>query len=117
MSVQPRHDPPSHDDLRALPPDARAEILDGEIIMPPSANPRHNLIARLLATDLDSTALASGYRSITDVDVQWPATARVTRPDVLVVTRPVAESTELPITERPVLVIQSLSPSRATRWR
>ena len=48
--------------------------------MSPSGNPRHNLIAPLLATELDSTALASGYRSITDVDVQWPATAEVTRP-------------------------------------
>jgi Putative restriction endonuclease len=38
MTVQPRPSPPSYEDLRALPPQARAEILHGEIIMSPPAS-------------------------------------------------------------------------------
>ncbi len=115
MGIQPRHDLPTYDDLRALPPEARAEILDGEIIMSPSANPRHNLVALLLATDLAAAGLPTGFRAIMDVDVAWPVTGEVTRPDVLVVPRAVAESTQLPITERPVVVVEILSPGSAGR--
>ena len=115
MTVQPRPSPPTYEDLRALPPQARAEILHGEIIMTPSASARHNLTARRLANDLDTAAGGFGFTAVTDVDVAWPATDEFTRPDVVVVSTAVAESTELPLTERPVVVVEVLSPSSAGR--
>jgi Uma2 family endonuclease len=115
MSVQPRHDPPTYDDLKDLPPETRAEILDGEIIVTPSASPRHNDVAYELMADLNGSARPRGYKAVYDLDVLWPHSGEVTRPDVLVVTATTASSADLPVTERPVVVVEVLSPSSAGR--
>lgn len=62
----------------------RIEIVDGSIIVSPSATPRHNRIARLLANALEAAAPAP-WQVTTDVDLRLadvPLHNR--RPDVLV---------------------------------
>ena len=62
----------------------RIEILDGSIIVSPSATPRHNRIARMLANSLEE-AVPSPWQVTTDVDLRLadvPLHNR--RPDVLV---------------------------------
>lgn len=62
----------------------RIEIVDGSIIVSPSATPRHNRIARLLANSLERAA-PSPWQVTTDVDLRLadvPLHNR--RPDVLV---------------------------------
>lgn len=62
----------------------RIEIVDGSIIVSPSATPRHNRIARLLANALENAAPAP-WQVTTDVDLRLadvPLHNR--RPDVLV---------------------------------
>jgi Uma2 family endonuclease len=62
----------------------RIEILDGSIIVSPSATPRHNRIARLLANALEQVAPAP-WQVTTDVDLRLsdvPLHNR--RPDILV---------------------------------
>lgn len=106
--------PATYDDLLALDPDLRAEILDGEILVSPSAGPRHNRLAFRLAKDLSAAAVQHGYDVLLDVDVLWPG-GQVTRPDVFVVTEEVAEQASPPVREVPVLVVEVLSPDSPGR--
>ena len=43
MSVQPAGKRATYDDLLALPPGERAEVLDGVLVTPPAPLPRHSL--------------------------------------------------------------------------
>ena len=110
MTTVPLDHPATYEDLKNLPDDVRAEILDGEITVVPSATPRHNLLAALLWSDLHVAASTAGYGAVQDVDVLWQPSGRVTRPDVLVVTSAVANGTELPVHEVPVVVVEVVSP-------
>lgn len=114
-STTPAARPATYDDLRALPSDVRAEIIDGEVVVSPSPTARHNQVSKALARDLDAAALDHGYESVQDVDVQWVPSGQVTRPDVFVVTTDVASSTDLPVREVPVVVVELLSPDSAAR--
>lgn len=63
---------------------AGIEMVDGMVVVSPSASKRHNRLARILANALD-TAAGSGWNADTDFDVRLqdvPLTER--RPDVVV---------------------------------
>lgn len=112
MTTRTLDRPATYDDLRGLPPEARAEIFDGVIVMSPGASPQHNRAARYLANALEVAGQPHGYLVNTDNDVQWHPTA-VTRPDVCVVAE--AHPNDQPITHYPVLVVEVLSPASAAR--
>src|SRR5664280_1053289 len=112
MTTRTLDRPATYDDLRGLPPEARAEIFDGVIVMSPGASPQHNRAARYLANALEVAVHPHGYLVNTDNDVQWHPTA-VTRPDVCVVAE--AHANDQPITHYPVLVVEVLSPGSAAR--
>jgi Uma2 family endonuclease len=79
----------------------RIEIVDGSIIVSPSATPRHNRIARLLANALEEAA-PSPWQVTTDVDLRIadvPLHNR--RPDVLVFT---GDPDRLPIRPQQVIL-------------
>jgi Uma2 family endonuclease len=79
----------------------RIEIVDGSIIVSPSATPRHNRIARLLANSLEAAAPAP-WQVTTDVDLRLsdiPLHNR--RPDVLVFS---GDPDELPVRPPQVLL-------------
>src|SRR5664280_1302084 len=102
MTTRTLDRPATYDDLRGLPPEARAEIFDGVIVMSPGASPQHNRAARYLANALEVAGQPHGYLVNTDNDVQWHPTA-VTRPDVCVVAE--AHANDQHITHYPVLVV------------
>ncbi|MGH3376069.1 MAG: Uma2 family endonuclease [Actinoallomurus sp.] len=79
----------------------RIEILDGSIIVSPSATPRHNRIARMLANALEEAAPAP-WQVTTDVDLRIsdvPLNNR--RPDILVFD---GNPDELPVRPQHVLL-------------
>jgi Uma2 family endonuclease len=79
----------------------RIEIVDGSIIVSPSATPRHNRIARMLANSLEEAAPAP-WQVTTDVDLRIsdvPLHNR--RPDVLVFD---GDPDELPVRPQHVLL-------------
>lgn len=76
----------TYDDLLALPEDTRAELLAGEIVVQPSASPKHQHIQRKLGRRIggpfdDDDDSPNGWWIIPDVDVRF--TPRdVVRPDL-----------------------------------
>ncbi|MGX9890273.1 Uma2 family endonuclease [Streptomyces sp. NPDC002276] len=95
---------------------AGIEIVDGMIVVSPSASKRHNRLARLLANALDEAAGAE-WNADTDFDVRLqdvPLTNR--RPDVVVYR---ADTIDLTPTrpEHVLLVVEVVSPGSETTDR
>ncbi|WP_016907771.1 Uma2 family endonuclease [Streptomyces xiaopingdaonensis] len=95
---------------------AGIEIVDGMVVVSPSASKRHNRLARLLANALDAAA-GSDWNADTDFDVRLqdvPLTNR--RPDVIVYR---AETLDLTPTrpEHVLLVVEVVSPGSETTDR
>ncbi|MFI1471939.1 Uma2 family endonuclease [Streptomyces wuyuanensis] len=95
---------------------AGIEIVDGMVVVSPSASRRHNRLARILANALDETA-GSDWNAGTDFDVRLrdvPLTNR--RPDVVVYR---AETIDLVPTrpEHVLLVVEVVSPGSETTDR
>jgi Uma2 family endonuclease len=95
---------------------AGIEIVDGMVVVSPSASKRHNRLARILANALD-TAAGPGWNADTDFDVRLqdvPLTNR--RPDVVVY-----RSDTIDITptrpEHVLLVVEIVSPGSETTDR
>ncbi|MFH8880433.1 Uma2 family endonuclease [Streptomyces californicus] len=92
------------------------EIVDGMVVVSPSASKRHNRLARLLANALDAAA-GPDWNADTDFDVRLqdvPLTNR--RPDVIVYR---AETIDLTPTrpEHVLLVVEVVSPGSETTDR
>ncbi|WP_432067605.1 Uma2 family endonuclease [Streptomyces sp. C10-9-1] len=95
---------------------AGIEIVDGMVVVSPSASKRHNRLARLLANALD-TAAGPDWNADTDFDVRLqdvPLTNR--RPDVTVYR---AETIDITPTrpEHVLLVVEVVSPGSETTDR
>ncbi|MEU2312568.1 Uma2 family endonuclease [Streptomyces albidoflavus] len=95
---------------------AGIEIVDGMVVVSPSASKRHNRLARLLANALDAAA-GPDWNADTDFDVRLqdvPLTNR--RPDVIVYR---AETIDLTPTrpEHVLLVVEVVSPGSETTDR
>jgi Uma2 family endonuclease len=95
---------------------AGIEIVDGMVVVSPSASKRHNRLARILANALD-TAGGADWNADTDFDVRLqdvPLTNR--RPDVVVYR---ADSIDIATTrpEHVLLVVEIVSPGSETTDR
>ncbi|SCK14458.1 Endonuclease, Uma2 family (restriction endonuclease fold) [Streptomyces sp. WMMB 714] len=95
---------------------ADIEVVDGMVVVSPSASKRHNRLARTLANALDAAA-GSDWNADTDFDVRLqdvPLTNR--RPDIIVYR---AETLDLAPTrpEHVLLVVEVVSPGSETTDR
>ncbi|WP_131747743.1 Uma2 family endonuclease [Frankia sp. Cppng1_Ct_nod] len=95
---------------------AGIEIVDGMVVVSPSASKRHNRVARIVANALD-TAAGDDWNADTDIDVRLqdvPLTNR--RPDVVVYR---ADSIDVTPTrpEHVLLVVEVVSPGSETTDR
>ena len=97
------------DDLHALPDDGRRyELIDGSIIVSPSATVDHNIIARWIANEIEKAApagLAVGTDQSATVDRH-----NEPRPDIVVVRSKHLRRTPFPIADA-ALVVEVVSPS------
>ena len=93
----------SYEDYQALPATARAEWVDGEVVMNPSPSYKHQQAARRVANLLEQS-----LRELTVVEaVTVVMGARERIPDVTVITSP-PEGAH--VTELPLAVVEVLSP-------
>ncbi|KOU53950.1 Uma2 family endonuclease [Streptomyces sp. WM6378] len=95
---------------------AGIEIVDGMVVVSPSASKRHNRLARILANGLDSAA-GQGWNADTDFDVRLqdvPLTNR--RPDVVVYRSDTIDVTPTR-PEHVLLVVEVVSPGSETTDR
>ena len=109
----------TYEDYCAAPPDTRYELLDGELIMVPAPNTKHQRLNRELTTRLDRfiNDQAAGELFYAPFDVVLSDTD-VVQPDLLSVSR---EREHMITTENmrgaPDLVVEILSPSTAANDR
>jgi Uma2 family endonuclease len=108
-------------DLLSLPEDARAEILNGEIVVAPSPTPAHQstiaeIYAELRGPFQRSRGGPGGWWLIPDVDVEF-APHDVCRPDIAGWRKDRVPNfpLERPIRERPDWLCEGLSPRTALR--
>jgi Uma2 family endonuclease len=115
----------TYDDLLALPEDVRAEVLDGEVIVSPSALTDHSRVQRSLGAfigkpfdDDDGRGGPGGWWILTEVDVEL-GPHQVVRPDVSGWRRVRFPSPRgvRPVTVVPDWVCEVVSPSRPKQDR
>ncbi|MFY1674227.1 Uma2 family endonuclease [Plantactinospora sp. WMMB334] len=101
-------------DLHALPDDGRRyELIDGSIIVSPSATIDHNTIARWIANILEDSCPSEEYAVGTDQSTTVDA-HNEPRPDVVVTRAEHLRRTPFPITDA-LLVVEVVSPTSALR--
>lgn len=92
----------------------RWELIEGVPCMSPSGTPEHQRLSLSLAAYLSSVLEPRGYLVLQDCDVRFAQAQSYFRPDISVFgpsEHPTAG--ELPISKRPTLVVEFLSPSTA----
>jgi Uma2 family endonuclease len=100
-------------DLDAMPDDGRRyELLDGSIIVTPAPGKRHQRVERRLVRLLEDQAPHHLEVFAAPLDLELP-NGDVVEPDVLVVTRNDPDART--VTEIPVLIVETLSPSTRRR--
>ncbi|GAA3743151.1 Uma2 family endonuclease [Plantactinospora mayteni] len=101
-------------DLHALPDDGRRyELIDGSIIVSPSATIDHNTIARWIANILEDSNPSDEYAVGTDQSTSVDE-HNEPRPDVVVTRAEHLRRTPFPITDA-LLVVEVVSPTSALR--
>jgi Uma2 family endonuclease len=101
-------------DLHALPEDGlRYELIDGSLIVSPSATAGHNDIARWIANILEDACPNGDYFASTDVSTSIDS-HNEPRPDVVVARVEHYEHSPFPI-EDALLVVEAVSPTSALR--
>jgi len=106
------------EDYLALPDDVRAELIDGELYMPPAPRKPHQRTAVRLVTLLEhhTEQRAAGLVFVAPFDVHLPS-GDVVQPDVLFVAAEHADIVPDWVRGVPDLVIEVLSPTHALRDR
>ncbi|MGW0435170.1 Uma2 family endonuclease [Micromonospora sp. NPDC003197] len=101
-------------DLHALPDDGRRyELIDGSLIVSPSATIDHNTIARWIANLLEDACPSDDYAVGTDQSTTIDA-HNEPRPDIVVTRAEHLRHTPFPITDAS-LVVEVVSPTSALR--
>lgn len=109
LSRDPGHEGYTVTDLHALPDDGpRYELIDGSIIVSPSATIDHNVIARWIANRLDETNLGSDHVVGSDQSIIIDH-RNEPRPDVVVARIDALRTTPFPVSEL-VLAVEVVSP-------
>jgi Uma2 family endonuclease len=105
-------------DLMALPPETRAELIDGTIEMTPTPNlPHQRAVTALWRVVADwAEAVGAGEAFVAPLDVFLPS-GDVVEPDVLFVSNARREILRKWVHGVPDLVVEVLSPKRAKRDR
>ena len=110
----------TYEDYRKTPDDERWELLNGELIMPPSPTIAHQRVSRRLERRLDTFVEERGLGEVfyAPCDVVL-SDVNVVQPDLLFVSTEQAHIiTRENIRGAPDLVVEILSPSTASRdWR
>ena len=107
----------TYEDYRRAPDDKRYELLNGELMMVPAPNMRHQRVLQRLFRDLDRFTEEHGLGEVyvAPVDVVLSDTD-VVQPDVLFISRAREDRiTDENVRGAPDLVIEILSPSTADR--
>ncbi len=105
----------SEQDFLSLPESMqRVELLDGELILPPSPTPRHQEILLRVVMALRAWAAAHPPATvlIAPADVRF-GTGRILQPDALVLLEGLANPDQTPIDQVPDLVVEVLSARRS----
>ncbi|MBY0313502.1 MAG: Uma2 family endonuclease [Phycisphaerales bacterium] len=90
--------------------DAQYQLIDGVVVMSPSATPRHQVVAHLIASAIEDFAQhALGLRVIPDVDLLVGPT-KVYQPDIVVYGPGRLKGIPSQLTTPPDLIIEVLSP-------
>ena len=110
----------TYEDYRKTPDHERWELLNGELIMPPSPGTAHQRVSRRLETRLDAFVEERGLGEVFDAPIDVVLSdVNVLQPDLLFVsTEQEHIITPENIRGAPDLVVEILSPSTASRdWR
>ena len=110
----------TYEDYRKTPDDERWELLNGELIMPPSPTTAHQRASRRLERRLDTFVEERGLGEVFDAPYDVVLSdVNVVQPDLLFVSTEQAHIiTRENIRGAPDLVVEILSPSTASRdWR
>jgi Uma2 family endonuclease len=98
------------DDYDALPDDGRHyELIDGRIVVSPSAMPTHSRVILKLAYALEQ-ALPPGHTLLSDLDVAMTDRHQCPRPDLMVVPEASADENRRMREEDVLLAVEVLSP-------
>lgn len=92
----------------------RMELIDGEVVVSPSPNYRHQKVLRRLVRALESWADASDARvtiAQSPLDVRF-APGRILQPDAMVFTEILPDDVAMPIQRIPAICIEVLSENR-----
>jgi Uma2 family endonuclease len=116
MSSTTRHGHASYADWLALGENVRAEWVDGEIFLTPSATPRHQDVASRVkeAIDLWACSRRAGRAFTAPLDVHLPGRG-VVQPDVVYVSRERFAILTDAVRGLPDLVVEVLSPTHRAR--
>lgn len=107
-----------YDDLADMPDDGSIrEILDGELVVTPSPTPLHQRVSRRLQRQLEAYFEARGLGEVFDAPLDTILGPHdIVEPDLLIVSDPSTISRRA-IEGPPLLVVEILSPSTASRDR
>jgi Uma2 family endonuclease len=93
----------------------RWELIEGVPCMTPSGTFDHQDLSTTLLLYLSRHLGDAGYRVVSDVDIDFPASESYLRPDISVFPPDrIPDGSALPVKELPVLVVELLSPSTAS---
>ena len=118
MALEQPARPLSYDDYAAIDDDRRYQVLEGELVVTPSPNRRHQRLvlrlARALADFADASGTGEAFMAPFDVVLRAERPATVLQPDVMYVTRDRADVvTAANVQGAPDVVVEVLSPSNA----
>ncbi len=109
--------PKTIDDLMRLPPETRAELIEGEIFMSPAPHPKHQMAIGNIFRGVENQAREGGWGRVFVAPVDVVLEDEVVEPDVLFIATSRLGIVRDRIEGAPDLVVEVLSPSTEVRDR